>query len=301
MSVSANVFEIKRFAVHDGPGVRTTLFLKGCSLRCRWCHNPESVSSEPQLAYFAHKCLNCGECLDACPGKAHALTDGRHHFDRSKCAACGACGKVCLGGALRLFGRTLTVEEAVELTLEDRAFYETGGGVTLSGGEPLRQAEFCHELLSALKREHVHTAVDTCGFVNWGAFEKVLPVTDMFLFDIKHGDSAEHQKLTGQGNEVVLENLKRLSECGARIEARMPLVPGCNDFDENIHGTGALLGKLNVEKVKVLPYHSMARGKYAALGMEDTMPRVDPPTDEALRHVVEILRGHGVNAVSGHE
>ena len=293
------LFEIKRFSVHDGPGVRTTLFLKGCPLHCRWCHNPESIASKPQLAYYRDKCINCGECVHICPEHAHVLTNVQHDFIREKCRNCGACEAVCLGNALRLYGRKITVSEAVKLAAEDRDFYGSDGGVTLSGGEPLLQAEFCYELLSKLKQDGINTAVDTCGCVSWNVIERIIPVTDLFLFDFKHSDSSEHRKLTGRGNELIITNLQHLSESGAGIEIRIPLIPGCNDSETNLLNTGKLLRKLKLEKVKVLPYHSMARTKYAALGMSDTMVDAKFFNDDSLQHAVKILQDCGVSAVSG--
>lgn len=301
MSTTGIVFDVKRFAVHDGPGVRTTLFLKGCPLRCRWCHNPESTAPLPQLAYYAHKCIHCGECATVCPTQAHMITDGRHEFDRAKCLACGQCEAVCLGGALRLYGKKITVEEAVKLVLEDRDFYGTAGGVTLSGGEPLLQPEFCFELLSALKREGINTAVDTCGNVKWEILEKVLPVTDLFLYDFKQADSSAHRRLTGQGNELILANLRRLSEVGARIEIRMPLIPELNDAANDLRAAGKILETLRLERVKILPYYALARSKYAAMGIADTMPEVETPDDAVLARAGGILRECGVFAVSGKE
>lgn len=295
--------DVKKFAVHDGPGIRTTLFLKGCSLKCIWCHNPEGISSRPEMAFYRHKCLSCGECARVCTAQASRITaEGRHVFDRTACQACGACEPVCLGEAMKRFGRPVSVEEALSIALEDRAFYaHSQGGVTVSGGEPLLQAAFVRALFEELKREDIHTAVDTCGNVPWSAFEEVLPVADMFLFDIKHIDSQAHKALTGAGNERILDNLRKLSAAGARIEIRMPLVPGCNDAPDVLDGIGALLGELNIETMRVLPYHSMARSKYAALGLPDTMPQVDSPDDDQLLRAVERLRAHGVNAVSGRE
>lgn len=296
------LMDVKRFAVHDGPGVRTTLFLKGCPLRCVWCHNPEGISPRPETAYYAHKCMNCGECARVCPSGAQRMDAGGHIFEREMCVACGACEGACLGEAMKLFGRTVTVDEAESIALEDRAFYDhSGGGVTVSGGEPLLQADFVRALFARLKGQGVHTAADTCGNVPWAAFESVLPFTDLFLFDVKHIDSAAHRALTGAGNERILDNLRRLSDAGARIEIRMPLVPGANDGTDTLERIGALLGGLNVETMRVLPYHALARSKYAALGKPDTMPDVPSPDDGAIARAVTALRAHGVNAVSGRE
>lgn len=293
------LFEIKRFSTHDGPGVRTTLFLKGCPLHCRWCHNPESIAPQPQLAYYKNKCINCGECVAVCPEHAHVLANGQHSLIRDKCRNCGTCEAVCLGNALRLYGREITVDEAVKLAAEDRDFYGSDGGVTLSGGEPLLQAEFCYELFSKLRQDGINTAVDTCGCVGWNVIERIIPVTDLFLFDFKHSDSSEHRRLTGRGNELIIANLQHLSESGAGIEIRIPLIPGSNDSEINLLNTGKLLRKLKLEKVKVLPYHAMASTKYAALGMYDTMVNAKFFNDDSLQHAVKILQDCGVSAVSG--
>lgn len=295
------LMDIKRFAVHDGPGIRTTLFLKGCSLKCVWCHNPEGISGSPQLACYAHKCITCGECALACSVGAHRVDAQGHAFNRSACIGCGACAQVCLGDALRLFGRTVSVDEALALAMEDRDFYGLTGGLTLSGGEPLLQSEFAASLLCAAHENGIHTAVDTCGCVPWAAFEAVLPHADLFLYDIKHIDPVAHKRLTGRTNEQILGNLRRLSASGARIEIRMPLVPGCNDDEAMLHGVGAFLGGLKIERMRVLSYHSLARSKYAALGMPDTMPDVPSPDAHAVERAVSILRAHGVNALAGHE
>ena len=302
MNITGIVLEPKRFAVHDGPGIRTTFFLKGCPLHCLWCHNPESLSPQPELAYYAHKCLHCGECSAVCPSGSHSMQGDEHHFKRSTCTVCGLCEAACLGRALRLYGKRITPEEAVALALEDRIFYEqSGGGVTLSGGEPLFQAEFCLELLKQFKAVGLHTALDTCCFVPRPALEAVLPVTDRFLVDFKHADSSEHRKLTGQGNERILDNLRFLSERGAEIEIRIPFVPGCNDSDENMERTGELLGELKIESVKLLPYHALARSKYAAVERKDTMPETEAPSPEQIAHAAAILRNHHLNACSGTE
>lgn len=275
------VFEIKRFAVHDGDGIRTTVFLKGCPLKCVWCHNPEGIDFAPSLAYYEHKCIGCGACASACPLGAHKLADGKHTFDRALCTACGKCASVCLGAALTLYGREMTVEELLPVLLEDKEFYESSdGGVTLSGGECLAQADFCVALLKALKENGIHTAVDTSGLTSRTVLARVMPYTDIFLYDIKAIDEATHQKCTGVSNRAILENLLYLDEMGAKTEIRIPLVPNYNE--KEIEKIAALLKKLkHVSAVRVLPYHSYAASKYGALGMENTLPdRV--PTEEEL-------------------
>ena len=276
------IFEIKRFAVHDGDGIRTTVFLKGCPLRCVWCHNPEGISFLPELAYHAHKCISCGECVVACPVGAHVIDNGVHHFNREKCKACGACVEVCFGEALTLYGKDVTVEELLPTLLEDRAFYEkSGGGVTLSGGECLAQADFCAELLAALKKEGINTAVDTCGLVSRTAVDKVLPYTDVFLYDLKAYDSSIHKACTGRGNEEIIENLKYIDSCGKAIEIRIPYVPELNSYQ--IEKMAELLKAFkNITRVRVLPYHNYAGSKYAALDMENTLPNRLPSNEEVF-------------------
>jgi len=289
---TAMIFDVKRFAVHDGPGVRTTLFLKGCPLHCLWCHNPESIAPSPQLGYYAHKCIDCSECAKVCPTHAHTMMGGKHRFDRAKCQACGLCESVCLGGALRLYGQTVTLPEALGLVLADRDFYGDTGGVTLSGGEPLLQSGFCRELLKQLKAANIHTAVDTCLYVKWPVIEEVRPFTDLFLVDLKHLDSARHRQLTGRGNELILDNLRQLAATGAGIEIRIPLIPGGNDDDANLLASGKLLDELHIKNVRLLPYHEMARSKYAALAMPDTMPQAE--LGRNMEHYTRLLRQFGL-------
>ncbi len=299
--MTGRIVDIKRFAVHDGPGIRTTVFLKGCTLACVWCHNPESISFAPELGYIEKKCIHCGECVSVCPDHAHTLIDGRHSFQRQLCKACGRCAEVCLGEALQYYGRAMTAEQVLALVLEDKEFYEaSGGGLTLSGGEPLGQADFCAELLALAKQASIATAVDTSGAVPWSAFEKVLPVTDMMLFDIKLMNPLLHKEHTGSGNNLILENLSKLAGYGVPVEIRIPLVPGINDTDIFIDETGRFLRRLpNITAVKVLPYHAFARSKYAALAKPDTMPQADSPTDETLHRVARRLQQFGLHALSG--
>ena len=294
---SAKYIDVKRFAVHDGPGVRTTLFLKGCSLRCIWCHNPESRLGKPELAIHYPKCTCCGECGKVC--SCHSIVNGVHEFNREACKACGKCEPVCPAGALELFGKSMTVDEAAAKLLEDKIFYEDGGGITISGGEPLLQSGFCAELLKRMKEEGIHCAVDTCGNVPWSEFETVLPYTDMFLYDFKCADPEKHQKLTGSRNELILENLKKLDETGREIEIRMIMVPEHNMSESDLRAAGEFLGKLkHVSAVRLLAYHSLARSKFKAVGHPDTMPDVESPDVEALEKCAEILRSYSINAVN---
>ena len=293
----AEYIDIKRFAVHDGPGVRTTLFLKGCSLCCIWCHNPESRFMRPELAIHYSKCTCCGECAKICD--CHKIAEGVHEFDRSRCKACGRCEEVCPSGALELFGKTITVEEAAEKLLEDRIFYTDGGGITLSGGEPLLHSQFCAELLARIKAEEIHCAVDTCGNVPWSAFETVLPHTDMFLYDFKCADPEKHHRLTGCRNELILENLKRLDGTGKEIEIRMIMVPKHNMEESDLRAAGEFLAPFkHISSVRLLAYHSLARSKFKAVGHPDTMPNVESPDEKVLEQCAKILRSYSINAVN---
>ena len=280
--MKARIFEIKRFDVHDGDGIRTTVFFKGCPLKCVWCHNPEGIDFKPQLAYYEHKCIDCGECISTCPVSAHTISENMHFYDREKCVACGKCADICLGNALSFYGKEMTVDELLPILLEDKDFYEnSGGGVTLSGGECLMQAEFCAELLKKLKENNIHTAVDTCGFISKEAFDKVMPYTDIFLYDLKAFDEEVHIKCTGQSNEVILENLKYLDSCGKNIEIRIPYVPEFNqDQIEKI--AEFLKERKNITKVRVLPYHNYASSKYAALNIKNTLPEILPTNNEII-------------------
>ena len=257
--MKATIFELKRFAVHDGDGIRTTVFFKGCPLRCVWCHNPEGLSFEPQEAFYAHKCIGCGECKN----------DSFTHEN-------------CLGEARVLYGKEITVDELLPILLEDKDFYETsGGGVTLSGGECLTQADFCAELLKRLKTEGIHTAVDTCGGISKEALDNVIPYTDIFLYDLKAYDEGVHIKCTGRSNKQILENLKYLDSVGKNIEIRIPYVPEYND--RQIEKLGYFLAGLeHITKIRILPYHNYAGSKYVALNMQNTLPSRLPTREEIV-------------------
>lgn len=278
--IKAKIFEIKRFAVHDGDGIRTTVFFKGCPLKCVWCHNPEGIDFKSQLAYYKEKCIGCAQCVDVCINNAHYIENGIHIYDREKCLYCGKCSDVCLGNSLSFYGKEMTIDELLPLLMEDKEFYDnSNGGVTLSGGECLMQADFCASLLKKLKENGIHTAVDTCGFVKRDAIDKVMPYTDIFLYDLKAIDEDVHIKCTGHSNKIILENLKYLDDCGKKIEIRIPYVPNFNN-NQMPEIKEFLSSFKNITKVKVLPYHNYAKAKYESLNMKNTLPDTLPTEDE---------------------
>lgn len=296
-NIKGTYVNIKRFEIHDGDGIRTTLFLKGCPLCCKWCHNPEGINAVPQLGYYAHKCINCGECVTVCPTGAHTLEQGKHSYDRGRCIACGKCESVCLGGALVFYGKTATPKEILPKLLEDKDFYiNSGGGVTISGGEPLLQADFTCELLRLLKEESINTALDTCLLADRKELDKVVKYTDTFLVDIKAADPALHLALTGMDNRLILDNFNYLNSLLCPMEVRIPYIPDQNSGE--IEAIGALLaGKKAVKRVKLLSYHDLSGGKYASLDMPYALPDNRLPTEEELDNALNILRGFGLNAV----
>lgn len=292
------IFAIKRFAVHDGDGIRTTVFFKGCPLRCVWCHNPESLSFSPQLAFYAHKCVGCGECMP-CPRDAIAVVDGKTETRRDLCVSCGQCADQCAFSAREIFGKEIDALDLAEKLCEDKAFFESsGGGVTLSGGECLSQPDFALELLKLLKERGIHTAVDTCGYAPWSVFEKIMPYVDTFLYDIKAIDPEVHKRCTGRENGIILTNFERLCDNGCEVEVRIPYVVGFNDGE--IDKIGRFLRGKAVKKVTVLQYHDLARSKYAAVALRDTMP--ENLTDgDRLSRAVKLLIALGIPAISGND
>ena len=265
------VFDIQKFSVHDGPGIRTTVFLKGCPLRCIWCHNPESWAGKAELLFNAAKCTACGRCVPACPHGCHKIEQGRHVFSRENCTGCGKCVKHCLSDALELCGKLRSVEEVISEVLKDKPFYDnSGGGMTLSGGEPMAQFSFTRELLASAKGNGLHVCMETCGFAPREHFSEILGLVDLFLFDIKTVDPEKHRRLTGRDHSLILENLRFLNDSGAKIHLRCPLVEGVNDSDEELCGIGKLADSLtDVLEVDVEPYHPLGVSKAGRLGMRN--------------------------------
>ena len=294
------VSNIQRFSVDDGPGIRTTVFLKGCNLRCRWCHNPECFSFGSSLQLMETSCTSCGRCVPLCPNGVHAITEsGEHLLYREKCAGCGKCAYHCMNTALTLIGTGDTPEQLVAKLLRDKKYFDTsGGGVTVSGGDPMLFPEYTVEVLKLLKEQGVHTAVDTAGCVPYENFQQVLPWAGMFLYDVKAFDSDLHRQLTGVPNEQIMENLRRLSADGARIFVRVPVIPGCNDDLAELEHIAAFLSELPVppELTQLLPYHSYGAGKYDTLGLVSPLPVLQPPDGAWMEQVLALFAGKGLNA-----
>lgn len=270
-------FDIQRNSFVDGPGIRTTVFFKGCNLKCAWCHNPESQSAKPQMMFYKDKCTGCGKCKSVCP----------YHLEQ--CELCGKCTLYCPVDARMVCGKEHTVDEVLQEVLKDKAFYETsGGGVTFSGGECMLQIDFLVEILKKCKENGIHTAVDTAGHIPFESFEKILPYTDLFLYDIKIFDSQKHKQYVGVSNELILENLKKLFERKAKLWIRIPIIPDVNDSIEEIQKIKDFLKTIGTaEKIELLPYHAMGENKYRAIGKEPQIFKT--PDAENMKRLKEIL------------
>jgi pyruvate formate lyase activating enzyme len=262
------VFDIKKYAIHDGPGIRTTVFLKGCLLHCKWCHNPEGLDVEPELTFKENRCLeDCQECLRVCEPKALSSTNEHIAVDKNLCTLCGDCEEECPAEALEIIGKKLSTEDIMREIEKDTVFYdESKGGATFSGGEPLMQPGFLHSLLVECKKKRIHTTVDTCGYAPFEVLEKIRDKVDLFLYDLKLIDDKKHRDNTGVSNNIILENLKKLSERKSTIAVRIPIIPGINDTVQNIQDTAEFLCSLyKIHTISLLPYHEMGKKKYKRL------------------------------------
>ncbi|MGB9919444.1 MAG: glycyl-radical enzyme activating protein [Moorellales bacterium] len=302
-SVQGVIFNIQRYCIHDGPGIRTTVFLKGCPLRCVWCQNPESQMVQPEVFFNREKCVGCGRCAAVCPNGAIEIHQGRARTDRGRCKGTGKCAEACPNEARSLMGRYVSAGEVFREVAEDEIFYEgSDGGVTLSGGEPLAQPEFAAAVLRLCKEAGIHTAVDTSGYARWETVKEVLDYADLVLFDFKHMDSAEHQRHTGVPNYLILENAKRIyRELGRPMWARIPVVPGYNDTEENVRATAEFIAREldNLVKVHLLPYHKMGEVKYDRLERRNGALGIKPPNEERMAELKGIVESFGLETVIG--
>ena len=304
MTVKGIVFNIARFAIHDGPGIRTVVFLKGCPLRCAWCSTPESHVLSPEMGYYADRCIRCGRCAEVCPPQAITVTDGHEVItDKNLCDACGRCVEVCPVGARRMLGTEMTVEEVLTEVEKDALFYwNSGGGVTLSGGEPTMQPVFSGEILKTCQERGIHTAMETCGHSDWDTLDRLLRYVDLLYVDLKNMSPAAHEKDTGKGNTLILDNIEKVAalhpETGLII--RVPVIPGYNDSVENILQTARFVCHLKgVERIELLPYHRLGVSKYGVLFREYDLRHVEIPQEDHLRHLEERMRSCGLEVQIG--
>ena len=286
--LTGTIFDIKPFSIHDGPGIRTTVFFKGCPLQCAWCHNPEGISNEQEIVWHESRCIFCLDCVDNCPNHALRYENNRIVTDMRLCEECQHCADICPTTALEIIGWETTVEDLVEVVIRDRPFFEeSGGGITCSGGEPLMQSDFLYAFLEALKAKGIHTVLDTSGFATQERLQKVLPVTDFILYDLKVMDKLAHQEATKVDNQLILQNLIMLSGTKAKVRIRLPLIPGINDGEDNIRDMiHFLLQETRFRTVDILPYHDKAQTKYERLHQAyllQTSTVIEDASVEAIR------------------
>ncbi|MEI7848901.1 MAG: glycyl-radical enzyme activating protein [Chloroflexota bacterium] len=287
------IFNIQRFSIHDGPGIRTTVFFKGCNLRCFWCHNPESARMQPDIQFFPSKCIACGRCVEVCEPSAQRLdpASGAREFLRDLCTDCRECTSECFAEALVLSGQQVSVEDIFQKVEQDRPYYNgRQGGVTFSGGEPLLQVEFLTALLERCKAQEIHTAVDTAGNIPWENLAAIMPLTDLFLFDCKVFDEEKHRQATGVGNQRILDNLARLARSGAEIWIRIPVIPGVNDNEAEFERIADFLAPLpGIRKVELMPFHHLGAGKFESLGRLYPTRNFQPPSGALMERLRAVL------------
>jgi pyruvate formate lyase activating enzyme len=296
------IFDVKRYAINDGPGIRVTLFLKGCPLSCRWCHNPESISPDAQKMYSSSKCIGCGECVQTCPVQACVLTPDGIVTNDSICLRCGQCAETCPAMATEMTGRYESVPELLKIIENERPFFDqSGGGVTFSGGEPLLYPDFLNKILDACGQRKIHRTVDTSGLASTKNLLEVAKRTDLFLYDLKLMDSKKHKKWTGAGNKRILKNLRALANIGADIQIRVPLVKGVNTDEDNIEATAVFVAALAGPRkiVSLLPYHNVAGGKFAKLGQSYEPGPMSAPDEQDLVRITNQFATHGLTATVG--
>lgn len=296
------IFDIKHYAINDGPGIRTVVFFKGCNLHCAWCHNPESISAKVERMYSPAKCIKCGTCVNTCTEKAITLTNDGIITDPDLCKLCGKCAEVCPTLAIEMSGKLMSIDQIMEIVEKDRIFYDqSGGGVTFSGGEPLTHKDILIELLDKCKEIGIHTAVDTAGNVNLEIIKEVASRTNLFLYDLKMMDSALHKKWTSAYNERILQNLEFLAKEDIKIVFRLPLIGEVNDTEENIELTAKYVAGLpgELRSVHLLPYHTIAQNKYNKLGKPDEFETLLEPTKESQARAIAIFSRYGITASIG--
>lgn len=303
MAETPYIFNIQKFSTHDGDGVRTTIFFKGCPLRCMWCHNPESQHYYKELIFHHHKCTACGRCVAKCKQGANSIVDGKIVFDRSKCTACGVCTDWCITEARELAGKEYTVDALVKEAMKDKIFYEqSGGGVTLSGGEVMasQHMDYVEEVCRKLHENGVSVFIDTSGYTDYENLKRILPYVDVFLYDIKVMDPEDHKKYIGVDNSLILENLKKLSDEGAGLYIRLPIIQQVNATDEHIESVIHFLKENNIHacQVNLLPYHDIGKGKYASLDMEYHDDEMSVPVSELMEHFKSMFEEQGFNKVN---
>lgn len=298
-SDSGLIFNIQRFSIHDGPGIRTTVFMKGCPLKCKWCSNPESIATYPEIMTYDEKCLSCRKCLESCSVEAIFFSERGREIDRAKCNYCLQCAQVCPSGAIQRIGNYMTMDEVLKEVDSDLLFYQnSGGGMTVSGGEPLLQWEFVRELCRRCKEKGIPTALDTSGYVSWERMERVLEHVDLVLYDIKHTDTDKHKEGTGVDNELILKNAKKTA-AKARTWLRVPLIPGYNDSDSDIRKLIEFALTIDIEKISILPYHEWGTPKYPRLATVYQMEGTPIPNEDCLNRVKDLVKVSGLPVTVG--